>query len=54
MGYTVVRLESCGRFKLNESGPVQIEANYASQWLKNLKRHIFNGPVQTIPAVESD
>lgn len=54
MGFTVVRLESAERYKIEESGPLQIEAQFASQWLKNLKRQVFNGPVQTIPAVESD
>ncbi|MCW1490788.1 hypothetical protein OLN43_16205 [Acinetobacter baumannii] len=48
MGYTVVRLESAARFKVNESGPLQLRVDYASQWLKNLKRHIFNGTDQTI------
>ncbi|MFW1975645.1 hypothetical protein ACG914_07355, partial [Acinetobacter baumannii] len=38
MGYTVVRLEAAPRFKINESGPLQIQAHFASQWLKNLKR----------------
>ncbi|MDQ7848183.1 hypothetical protein ACTFYI_10775 [Acinetobacter baumannii] len=48
IGYTVVRLESSTRFKVNESGPLQLRVDYASQWLKNLKRHIFNGTDQTI------
>ena len=48
MGYTVVRLEAAPRFKINESGPLQIQAHFASQWLKNLKRQIFNGADQTI------
>lgn len=48
MGYTVVRLESATRFKVNESGPLQLRVDYASQWLKNLKRHILNGTDQTI------
>ncbi|MBC6804402.1 hypothetical protein [Acinetobacter baumannii] len=48
MGYTVVRLEAAPRFKINESGPLQIQAHFASQWLKNLKRQIFNGSDQTI------
>ncbi|MBP8005325.1 MAG: hypothetical protein KAZ18_00240 [Acinetobacter sp.] len=48
MGFTIVRLESAARFKINESGPLQIQAHFVSQWLKNLKRHIFNGPDQTI------
>lgn len=42
MGYTVVRLESASRYKIDESGPLQIEANFSSQWLKNLKRHAFD------------
>lgn len=54
MGFTIVRLESANRYKIDEFGPLQIEAQFASQWLKNLKRESFNGPVQTIPAVESD
>ncbi|MGC3818631.1 hypothetical protein [Acinetobacter sp. G11] len=54
MGFTVVRLESANRYKIDESGPLQIEAQFASQWLKNLKRESLNGPVQTIPAVKSD
>ena len=49
MGYTVVRIESANRYKIDEIGPLQIEANFASQWLKNLKRQIFNGTDQTIP-----
>ncbi|MBF6762514.1 hypothetical protein FY524_08850 [Acinetobacter baumannii] len=48
MGYTVVRLEAAPRFKINESGPLQIQAHFASEWLKNLKRQIFNGSDQTI------
>lgn len=48
MGFTVVRLESAPRYKIDEFGPLQIESNFASQWLKNLKRHIFNGTDQTI------
>ena len=48
MGFTVVRLESAPSFKDIESGPLQIKAHLASQWLKNLKRHIFNGTDQTI------
>lgn len=55
MGFTVVRLESASRYKIDEFGPLQIEAQLASQWLKNLKRQIFNGTaIQTIPAVGSD
>ncbi|VCX19334.1 hypothetical protein BANRA_03406 [Acinetobacter baumannii] len=34
MGYTVVRLEAAPSFKINESGPLQIQAHFASQWLK--------------------
>ncbi|WP_394661587.1 hypothetical protein [uncultured Acinetobacter sp.] len=49
MGYTVVRIESANRYKVDEYGPLQIESNFASQWLKNLKRQIFNGTDQTIP-----
>ncbi|MNG43666.1 hypothetical protein D3C78_17040 [compost metagenome] len=49
MGFTVVRLESASRYKIDELGPLQIESNFASQWLKNLKRNIFNGTDQTIP-----
>lgn len=48
MGYTVVRIESAPRYKIQEDGPLQIEAYLSSQWLKNLKRHIFNGTDQTI------
>ena len=48
MGFTVVRLESASRYKIDELGPLQIESNFASQWLKNLKRNIFNGTDQTI------
>ena len=54
MGFTVVRLESANRYKIDEFGPLQIEAQFASQWLKNLKRESFNGPDQTIPANGSD
>ena len=42
MGFTVVRLESANRYKIDESGPLQIEAQFSSQWLKNLKRESFN------------
>lgn len=48
MGYTVVRIESAPRYKIQEDGPLQVETNFTSQWLKNLKRHIFNGTDQTI------
>ena len=48
MGFTVVRIESATRYKINELGPVQIEVNRASGWLKKLKRQIFNGTDQTI------
>lgn len=48
MGFTIVRLESAARFKINESGPLQIQASFAQQWLKNLKRHTFNEPDKTI------
>lgn len=54
MGFTVVRLESANRFKINETGPMQIHAQDSSQWLKNLKRNIFNGTDQTIPTSGSD
>ena len=54
IGFTIVRLESANRYKIDEFGPLQIEAQFASQWLKNLKRESLNGPVQTIPTVESD
>lgn len=54
MGFTVVRLESAERYKIEESGPLQIESYRASQWLKNLKRHIFNGTDQTISSDRSD
>ena len=49
MGFTVIRLESAPSFKDIESGPLQIKSHLASQWLKNLKGHIFNGSDQTIP-----
>lgn len=47
-GYTVVRIESSTRYKIDESGPMQIEASYADQWLKSIKRQKFNEPDQTI------
>lgn len=48
MGYTVVRIESAPRYKIQEDGPLQVEVNFSSQWLKNLKGQIFNGTDQTI------
>ncbi|AWL28990.1 hypothetical protein DJ533_10635 [Acinetobacter defluvii] len=42
LGYTVVRIESVPRYKIQEDGPLQVEANFSSQWLKNLKGNIFN------------
>ncbi len=54
MGYTVIRLESAPRYKIQEYGPLQVEANLSSQWLKNLKRHIFNGTDQTISTNRPD
>ncbi|MFX8119257.1 hypothetical protein ABTK95_04735 [Acinetobacter baumannii] len=48
MGYTVVRIETAARYRIDESGPLQMRKDYASQWLKNLKRQIFNGSDQTI------
>lgn len=47
-GYTVVRIESSIRYKIDQSGPTQIEASHADQWLRSLKRHKFNEPDQTI------
>ncbi|MEO3355761.1 hypothetical protein [Acinetobacter haemolyticus] len=49
MGYQVVRIESSSRYKIDESGPLQIEASHADQWLKSIKRQKFNEPDQTIP-----
>ncbi|TDM66570.1 hypothetical protein C5B72_03435 [Acinetobacter sp. KU 011TH] len=49
MGYTIVRIETTARHRIDESGPLQMRKDYASQWLKNLKRQIFNGSDQTIP-----
>ncbi|MDC5083815.1 hypothetical protein NRA12_18620 [Acinetobacter baumannii] len=49
MGYTVVRIETASRCRIDESGPLQLRTEYASEWLKNLKRQIFNGSDQTIP-----
>ena len=54
MGYTVVRIESAPRYKIQEDGPLQVEVNFSSQWLKNLKRHIFNGTDQTISTDRTD
>ncbi len=48
MGYKVVRIETATRYRIDESGPLQLRTEYASQWLKNLKRQIFNGSDQTI------
>ena len=48
MGYTVVRIETAARHRIDETGPLQMRKDYASQWLKNLKRQIFNGSDQTI------
>ena len=42
MGYTVVRIESAPRYKIQADGPLQVEANFSSQWLRNLKRHVLN------------
>lgn len=47
-GYTVIRIESSSRYKIDESGPTQIDASRAEQWLKNLLRQKFNEPNQTI------
>ncbi|MFW1733829.1 hypothetical protein ACG94V_19995 [Acinetobacter sp. ULE_I001] len=54
MGFTVVRLESAARFKINEAGPLQIQASFAQQWLENLKRHTFNEPNKTISTDRAD
>ncbi|WP_127491101.1 hypothetical protein [Acinetobacter calcoaceticus] len=48
MGYTVVRIETAARHRIDDSGPLQMRKDYANQWLKNLKRQIFNGSDQTI------
>lgn len=50
MGYTIVRIETASRYRIDESGPLQLRTDYASQWLKNLKGQIFNGSDQTIPS----
>ncbi|MBJ8440995.1 hypothetical protein [Acinetobacter junii] len=49
-GYTVIRIESAARYKINESGPTQIDACYADNFLRRLKRQKFNEPDPTIPA----
>ncbi|MCU4495307.1 hypothetical protein KTI55_01795 [Acinetobacter ursingii] len=48
LGYTVVRIESANKYKIDDSGPLQIESNFAVSWLKRLKGQTFNGPIQTI------
>ncbi|MCV4242520.1 hypothetical protein, partial [Acinetobacter baumannii] len=48
MDYTVIRIETASRCRIDESGPLQLRTEYASEWLKNLKRQIFNGSDQTI------
>lgn len=47
-GYTVIRIESAARYKINESGPTQIDACYADNFLRKLKRQKFNEPDPTI------
>lgn len=49
-GYTVIRIESAARYKINESGPTQIDACNADNFLRRLKRQKFNEPDPTIPA----
>lgn len=48
LGYTVVRIESASRYKIDDSGPLQIKSNFAVSWLKRLRGQTFNGPNQTI------
>ncbi|MGR2670789.1 hypothetical protein ACUXVT_05875 [Acinetobacter soli] len=48
LGYTVVRIESASRYKIDDSGPLQIKSNFAVSWLKRLRGQTFNGPDQTI------
>ncbi|WP_151808955.1 hypothetical protein [Acinetobacter soli] len=48
LGYTVVRIESANKYKIDDSGPLQIESNFAVSWLKRLRGQTFNGPIQTI------
>lgn len=48
LGYTVVRIESANKYKIDDSGPLQIESNFAVSWLKRLRGQTFNGPDQTI------
>ena len=47
-GYTVIRIESAARYKIDESGPTQIDASYADNFLRSLKRQKFNEPDPTI------
>ena len=54
MGFTVVRLESAPRYKIDEFGPLQIECYQARDFLRKLKRQIFNGTDQTIPTDRLD
>ena len=54
MGYIVVRIESAARYRIDESGLMQIEVSRASQWLKNLKRQKFNGTDQTLSTDRTD
>lgn len=37
LGYSVIRLESSRTYKINESGPLQVESSFAAQWLKKFK-----------------
>ena len=48
MGFTVVRIESANRYKIDEFGPLQIECYQVRHFLRKLKRQIFNGTDQTI------
>ncbi|MDM1019685.1 hypothetical protein QSV37_05080 [Acinetobacter sp. VNK23] len=50
MGYSIVRIESAVRYKIDESGPVQIDASHANQWLRSLNRQKLNEPDKTIPS----
>ncbi|AMW78634.1 hypothetical protein AMD27_06880 [Acinetobacter sp. TGL-Y2] len=47
MGLTVVRLESAERYRIEESGPLQIECYQARHFLRKLKR-FEDGTDQTI------
>lgn len=54
MGFEIIRIESSSGYKINEPGPLQIEAMFISKWLESLVGELSHGTGTTIPTNRAD